>query len=97
MTSSRQKELRDAISELNLVKEEVCKLNARKIQLEDIISSLKSSIVSDRDPGTVKNRYDRTDFTWSKKLQEKLVSVFSIKQFRSLQLSAINATMSNEG
>lgn len=92
---SRQKELRDAINELALVKDELSKLNARRNELEDIVSSLKASCATGHAGNG--NKYDRTDFSWSKILQEKLQSVFKINEFRSLQLSAINATMNKEG
>ncbi|XP_072310529.1 ATP-dependent DNA helicase Q1 isoform X2 [Eucyclogobius newberryi] len=62
-------------------------------------SSSSSSSSSQGAPGMRKEeleRYDRADFSWSDEAQRHLQDTFHLRQFRPLQLRAINLTMSSK-
>ncbi|XP_051547289.1 ATP-dependent DNA helicase Q1-like isoform X2 [Myxocyprinus asiaticus] len=87
--------------------EKQAKLNSRKNKL---LKNLEGACSSAQPSGSSKapktsspsfskqdiQHYEESDFSWSKEVQEKLVSVFKLSKFRSLQRAAINLSMSGK-
>ncbi|KAJ8381914.1 hypothetical protein SKAU_G00026920 [Synaphobranchus kaupii] len=77
-------------------------LNSRRKQLlrkleQACDSAQPSSSGQPSESGSTKQdlqRYEGTDFPWSKELQKQLSAVFQLRSFRPLQLLSINLTMS---
>ncbi|KAF4519491.1 hypothetical protein B566_EDAN010100 [Ephemera danica] len=84
-----EKELRQVENEIQTLRRRKMALQERRNDLHDDLMMLQSQSLSHRDWST-------TDFEWSNRLQEILTNIFKIKEFRHLQLSAINATLSKQ-
>lgn len=84
-----EKDLKIIDSQLQNLKRKKNTLIDRQNKLHDDLMMLKSTKLSHRDWST-------TDFDWSIRLQEILNNIFKIKEFRHLQLSAMNATLAKE-
>ncbi|KPM09741.1 ATP-dependent DNA helicase Q1-like protein [Sarcoptes scabiei] len=84
-------------NELQTVQDQICSLRKRaKTLSEEIVlieSSLQQSLSNEGNDCSVK-RFNTTDFYWSAEAQSLLNDVFKLENFRSFQLSTINATMS---
>lgn len=87
--SKIERELKQVDAELQSLRRRKVTLQERCTQLQDDLMAIQSQHLSRRDWST-------TDFEWSKRLQELLNNVFKISEFRHLQLSAINATLSKQ-
>ncbi|XP_005998921.1 ATP-dependent DNA helicase Q1 [Latimeria chalumnae] len=100
-----QEELCSVDNELRAVEFQIQELRERQQQLIDKKTKLKKKIErhsQDSEEGSSAELdsspkiWDKQDFPWSQKVKDVLYSVFKMKKFRLLQLSAINATMSGK-
>lgn len=84
--------------------EKQAKLNSRKNKLLKILEGACSSAQpsgSSKSPKATFSKqdlqhYEESDFSWSKEVQQKLMSAFKLSKFRPLQRAAINLSMSEK-
>lgn len=95
MTTDEERELKLVNQELRKIDAELRKLNERKEELNmrkeiltDSISLKKSELAACDD------KWEKTNFPWSSKIEDTLKDVFKLSSFRSNQLYTINATLS---
>ncbi|KAG5670968.1 hypothetical protein PVAND_001196 [Polypedilum vanderplanki] len=84
LIENRVKEIDEQIDKLQSIKR---KLLLQREKLTDRKNFEKSEELA-------KNQWNQEIYPWSKMLREKMKDTFGIKEFRSQQLEAINATMS---
>ncbi|XP_026219987.1 ATP-dependent DNA helicase Q1 isoform X1 [Anabas testudineus] len=111
-TNDVQVELDSVESELELIELQIAELlqkqaeltsrkNALLQQLEEACDAASSSSSKSAAAVPVMNkqelqRYDGTDFPWSKEVEQHLKDSFHLSKFRPLQLRAINLTLSDK-
>ena len=89
-----QDELRSTKEELATTIDQIKKLQSRKHELEEKITTIKCELDMLGKSGEGVSQYESDSFPWSTKMKNTLNSVFKIEDFRSYQKAAINATMS---
>lgn len=82
--------------ELRQIETDLQKLEDRKNVLINRKQKLKDNALLKKSLNLSKKNWNVEEFSWSKKLKQTLNDVFQIKDFRPLQLTTINAYMSNE-
>ncbi len=90
-----QDELRSTKDELSKVMQTLKNLHVRKNELEEKIDTVKTELKMLNENQSFSTKFEADSFSWSNDLSKTLKSVFNIKEFRSYQKAAINATMSN--
>nr|XP_040030334.1 ATP-dependent DNA helicase Q1 isoform X1 [Gasterosteus aculeatus aculeatus] len=109
-TNDAQAELETVDAELELIELQICELLQKQAELtcrkDALLQRLKeacnaaqpsSSKLSGANPVLSKQElqlYDGTDFPWFKEVEQHLKDPFHLSTFRSLQLKAINLTLS---
>ncbi|OWF37321.1 ATP-dependent DNA helicase Q1-like isoform X2 [Mizuhopecten yessoensis] len=91
-----KQELRDVTRELAQIEEEIENLLNRQSSLlhrkDEINSILQQNTITQQ----ADTKWDSTDFSWNKELQEKMKSIFKITCLRPMQLHTMNVTMSGK-
>uniref|UniRef100_A0AAV2IVI2 ATP-dependent DNA helicase n=1 Tax=Knipowitschia caucasica TaxID=637954 RepID=A0AAV2IVI2_KNICA len=103
-------ELLQVEEELGRLEEQISSLLQRQEELESVRQALQSQL-EEQGPASSSSSssqgvlaltkqelecYDRPDFPWSDEAQRHLVDTFRLREFRPLQLRAVNLTMSSK-
>lgn len=92
-----KKELAEVKKELAEVEDEIESLLQRQSKLLDRKDELESILRQSTSKSAEKNdQWEKSDFKWSRELEQKLQSVFKIQQLRPMQLQTMNLTMSGK-
>ncbi|KAK3583264.1 hypothetical protein CHS0354_011151 [Potamilus streckersoni] len=83
-------ELKDVGEQIQQLLEHQDQLERRKHELEALFRQNSSKSAQED------KQWDRSDFPWSKELEDKMKSVFKIQTLRPMQLQTMNVTLSNK-
>ena len=93
MDSVTSRKLREAKQQLMEVDQQIRSLKAKRREICSTIEHLKGSSAIETVSEKARSFYDSDEFEWSAEINSLRQSVFGIKEFRSLQRAAINATI----
>lgn len=93
-TKSLNIRLHNCKNELKSIDEQIKTLRSRRKELNEEISLVEQQLSESNQDLTCGDKFLKADYDWSDRAQTLLETVFKLKQFRSHQLSAINATLS---
>ncbi|XP_049775892.1 ATP-dependent DNA helicase Q1-like isoform X1 [Schistocerca cancellata] len=82
--------------ELQEIEAKIQSLQERKNALVKMKEKLKDEMLLRKSEQAASRKWDTKEFPWSKQLDEALHKVFGLTDYRSLQLSTINAVLSKE-
>ncbi|KAF7988699.1 hypothetical protein HCN44_001272 [Aphidius gifuensis] len=82
--------------ELQKIDEEIDKLKEKRLVLSQRKEKIKDNELLKKSLKTANKNWEKSTFSWSKKLENGLADIFKIKKFREHQLSAMNAVLSGE-
>lgn len=88
-------QLVDVNNRLKEVKRSIHKLLSEERKLLDIQTQLKERLQRESEKNSLVD-WNHGDHPWSERVKETLLSVFKLQEFRSFQLSAINAVLSHQ-